>query len=542
VNGPRAVLAGSLALLLAGAAAAQPGTVIVVPLEGRDSAPDSAWIAHAVAEFLPRDLAFLGVAAIDGDERRRALAALEIPNAPMTLASSIRVAEALSAQRLVTGHYRAAGGTVELSLRLMDVERGTLSAPLFASGRVEALRDLLRGLAWDIALAGPTRPARTRQELRGRDASVPFPALRAYSEAQRPGDAPARIKLLRHALGLAPGWDDAELSLGLLLLQTREFGPALESLNQVAPEGPGGRRARFLQGVALYELGRYQEAAGRFSALARESPGAAVLNNHALALLRAALQGARGAAVVPSATLARGGRPSQVLRAAAELEPDAADVLFNLGLALYCEGDDAAAAFFLRGRVASAPGDVHARVVLSWALGRAGQAAEAEAVWQSVAALAPGYEGLAAADVGRRFERLRLSETAPALAKEARSDAELAATHAARGERLLEAGDAATALAELTRAAYLDPYGARIHRLLARAQRARGDHEKAVTELRMSLWCRDDAAVRVELGALLLDLGRADEARREVEGVLAAEPAHAGARALLERLNARRAR
>lgn len=536
-----AAAAAALAGILGGAVPARAGTgaVIVVPADGRDTGAELAWVAHAVAETLPRDLAFLGLAAISGEERRRALATLEIPNAPASLATSIRVAEALGATRLVTGSYTVQGATLKLSLRLTDVERGTLSAPLLASGPLSSLRELLHGLAWDIALSGSTRPLRTRDELRARDARVPFPAFRSYCEALRPGDAPARIKLLRHALALAPGYDDAELALGELLVQTREFAPALRALSAVGPDGTRARRARFLQGLTLYELGRYAEAAAMWGRLAGEAPGAAVLNNHALARLRAALAAApRGTGSLPAAAFgAEAERPSRALRAASELEPGAADVVFNLGFALFCEGDDEAAAFWLRGCVRENPSDVHARVVLAWALRRAGRGAEADEEWRTVAALAPGYESLAAPDLGRRFERLRLSETAPALVRDGRSDAELAATHAARGERLLEAGDAGAALHELTRAAYLDPYSARVHRLLARAHRTRGEDDKALTELRMALWCRDDADLRLELAGLLRDLDRAPEARQELRLLLEAQPAHAAARALLDQLS-----
>ncbi len=72
----------------------------------------------------------------------------------------------------------------------------------------------------------------------------------------------------------------------------------------------------------------------------------------------------------------------------------------------------------------------------------------------------------------------------------------------------------AGAVAELPRAALLDPYAAAPHRLLARAHRAQGDGEKAVEELRMALWCREDPTVRRELAELLRALGRAEEAKR----------------------------
>jgi tetratricopeptide (TPR) repeat protein len=510
-----------LAALVPAARAASSSAVLVVPAEGRDSAVDQAWISQAVAEVLPRDLGFLGVQAIDADERRRTLEALEIPDVPTTLATSIRVAEALQAARLVTGTYAVENGVLQLALRLMDVERGTLSSPLVASGPVESLRELLHGLAWDIALAGPTRPARTREELRRRDNGVPFSAFRSYCEALRSGDPSRRQRLLRQALKLSPGYDDAELALGALLLQTREFQPALEVLAQIGPEFPGQRRARFLRGVALYEAGRYQEAANLYAALSSEAPGASVLNNHALALLRAG---------------ASSPKSSQVLRAALAIEPGAPDLVFNLGWALLWEGQGEEAAFWLRGLRREDSRDLHARVVLTWALRRAGRAVEADAEWAAVLAQASAYAALAMPEPGRRFERLRSSEAAPALAREARSDAELSATHAARGEKLLESGDAVGALAELTRAAYLDPYGARVHRLLARTHLARGERDKAATEFAMSLWCRDDPAVRLEWASVLRDLGQLAEARAQARAVLASVPGHPAALELLAAL------
>ena len=82
------------------------------------------------------------------------------------------------------------------------------------------------------------------------------------------------------------------------------------------------------------------------------------------------------------------------------------------------------------------------------------------------------------------------------------------------------------------RAAYLDPHAPRVHLLLGRAQRRRGDREKAVSELRMSLWCRDDEAVRMELALLLKEMGREAEARTEARRVLETDPANEAARKL----------
>jgi tetratricopeptide (TPR) repeat protein len=289
----------------------------------------------------------------------------------------------------------------------------------------------------------------------------------------------------------------------------------------VAVASPANRQARFLQGVALVELGRYREAAGLYAGLAGEEPTAAVLNNHAVALLRAGT----GAGV----------QPSDELRRAVEMAPGHWELPFNLGWALLAEGDAEAATFWLRGVVQQQPKELQPRVALAWALRRSGHGDEADEEWKQVLAKAPSFEALQAPDLGRRFERLLSSERLIAPDPEDRSDAELGAVHLGRAAKLEEGGDQEAALRELMQAVYLDPYGARGHLLLARAYRSAGEGEKAVSELRVSLWCREDPGVRLELASLLRERGLGTEARAEAQRVLKAEPANAAAREFLEK-------
>ncbi|HEY8148574.1 MAG TPA: hypothetical protein VIK51_06685, partial [Vicinamibacteria bacterium] len=139
-------------------------TLLVLPLEASGGAMEP-WVSEAFADQLPRSLTQLGVPAVSRAERLQAEAALEIPDVPLSRATSVRVAEALGATRLVTGTYAIEGGRMTLALRLLDVERATLSAPLISSGPIEGVMDLIDRLAWDVALAGPTPPAQSRDAL-----------------------------------------------------------------------------------------------------------------------------------------------------------------------------------------------------------------------------------------------------------------------------------------------------------------------------------------------------------------------------------------
>jgi tetratricopeptide (TPR) repeat protein len=503
-----------LALLLA----LVPGTVVVLPPDP-PAAGAEPWIAELVADQLPRTLSDLGVPAVSRADRLRAQAALEIPLVRVTRATSIRIAEALGATRLVTGAYTVEAGKLSLSLRILDVERGTLSAPLVAAGPLESASSLVDSLAWDVALAGPTRPATSRDALLAREPAVPFEALRSYGRGLAARDTGNRAKLLRHALALSPTFHVARLALGRLQLDQREFSVAQDTLARIPDNASVARRARFLQGVAMLEVGRYREAAALYGTLATTDPSAAVLNNHALALLR----GGGGTH-----------KASDVLRKAVELSPDSMDITFNLAFALLLEGEADAAEFFFRSLSRQAPLDRHIRVLLAWSVAKAGRAADAEKEWKGVVALAPSYATLTTPDLTRRFEKIQLSERPLDLGKETRSDTEVATSLLLRAQRIFESGDQEGALQEATRAAYLDPYNPGIHSLLGRIHRARGQFEPALNEFRMSLWSRDDAGVRVEVALLLREAGRLAESRAEAEKALRLDPSREDARRLAQ--------
>ena len=502
------------ALLLA----ALQGTVLVLPPDAPAGRPE-AWVAELVADQLPRSLAFLGVPAVERADRLQAHAALEIPLVSLTRATSIRMAEALGASRIVTGAYSADGGELSLSLRLLDVERGVLSAPLVAKGPIDTAADLVDGMAWDIALAVAPPPARTRDELFAQRNGVSFAAVKMLAEGLGARGPTARIRTVRRALTLAPAFHPARLALGRLLLEQREFSAAYETLGRIPAEAPVWRSARFLQGVALLEVGRYREAASLYAALGAAQATSAVLNNQALALLR---DGDRGT------------RAAEVLRQAAGMSPDSLDIAFNLGWALIVEGEPDPAAGVLRDLAARAPLDRQARLLLAWALGLAGRTAEQDEEWKAVAALAPGFETQTRPDLTRRFERIRASEHPFEAEKDTRTAAELAASLLGRAQRLHESGDTEGALKEAARSAYLDPYNRRTHLLVARLHRLRGDHERSLNEFRMFLWSNDDAGVRVEVAQLLREMGRGPEARLEAEKALKLDPANEQARRLLE--------
>jgi tetratricopeptide (TPR) repeat protein len=492
--------------------------VVVAPPENETPAAEPNWIGEMVSELLPRSLALLGVTTVDRDDRLRAQAALDLPLVPLTRATSIRVAEALGAARLVFGSYSVKDGTLTLTLRAMDLQRARTSDPVVARAPVRHAGDLVHGMAWDLAAVLGAAPVVSRDQFAGRRPQATYEALEAFGTALTSRKPALQARYLRRALAASPQFHEGRLALGRVQLDGSEFSAAQSTLARVPASAAVARDARFLQGIAQLEIGRYVEAAAVYADLAAEKPTAAVLNNQGLAALRDAHR------TQPA---------SGLLRRALDYAPDSFDVAFNLGWALLLEGDPGAAEFFLRGLVRRDPLEGHARVVLTWALRKAGRSEDAEKEWKGVLAIAPNYAPLDTPDFGRRFERILPSEHLRPEDRSERTNAEVAASLIGRAERRLAGGDADGALRELGRAAYLDPYAQRVHLLLARAYRAKGDRERAESELRMTLWSQEDPRVRAELAALLKEMGRAGEAKKEAEKVLKMDPANETARGVL---------
>src|SRR4029450_9745840 len=146
------------------------------------------------------------------------------------------------------------------------------------------------------------------------------------------------------------------------------------------------------------------------SGLAKKEPTPGVLNNYALAVLRDP---------VPNSLKA-----SDILRQALALDPESVDLAFNLAWALLAEDDPSGAAFHLKNLTKVVPLDKHTRVVLAWALRRAGRNQEADREWQGGIGLAPGFETLRVPHLSRRFARIMRTERPFELARESRSDAQ----------------------------------------------------------------------------------------------------------------------
>lgn len=353
-------------------------------------ASPTAWACAYVSARMPRVLALMGDDTVSAEETRAARKRLSLAEVVLTRASSLTLARALGASRLVTVRCLdgASGTTVEA--RAFDTETPS------AGETIRVLRPLAEiGNAIDQVASRLVPAAKT--------VAFRSPSAQALSKA---GPALGRENAAERALGLRLALDsdpdsiDLRLSTVEALIAARDFDAAIR-LTTVAPEANTplalARALRFQGGAALLEAGRYAEAKELFEALRRERETAAVLNNLGVARFRLRDPDASGL----------------FERAAFFTDHRQKDVAFNRCLALLFESKADLAVPALDARLKADPTDVRARLLRVWALRSLNREAERGEEWDRLMAVSPSFSSLGIPDLARRLERIFFFERSP---------------------------------------------------------------------------------------------------------------------------------
>jgi tetratricopeptide (TPR) repeat protein len=510
-----------------------PGRILVMPFENVTREARIFWLSEASAVLLSDDLAALGSNPIARPERQDAFERLQVPPAAtLSDATVIRIGQLVGADRVVLGTLQLEGDALVVHARSIELEAGKVQADVTERGPLPDLYATFERVARKIAPAS----GRTSDEVERQH--PPVAAFENYIKGVLAATPETAIGFLNAALALQPGFDRARLALWDTYTDEGEYDLALAAVRPVAAASPLGRRARFLAGLSLIELKRYDDAFTTFKTLADARPDAAVLNNLGVVQVR------RGS--TPQSGLA-----TYFFNKAAEADPEDADYEFNLGYAYWLEHDAQAAAYWLREAVRRRPADGEAHYVLGVALSSVGSTAEAArekelarrlsssfAQWEKRPAADPIPKGLER--IKTQIELLHARRLDATIAHtEQKDQQELARFYLDSGRRLYDRENDREAVAELNRALYLSPYLAEAHLLLGRIHLRNGRTAEAIDAFKISIWSEDKAAAHAALGEAYRLNKDAAAARAEAERALALDPASADAKALLARLDAR---
>ena len=512
------------------------GRILVMPFDNPTREPRLHWIAEAASLLIADELNARGVPAIRRAERVNAFEQLQLPaNATLSRATVIKVGQVVRASEVIVGSVRLDGEDLVLEAHSVKIDVGRVQPPVTERGPLEEVVELFERLSAQIASNAPVRGERGERP--------PLEAFEAYVKGLMAESAATRATFLEDAIRLHPEYHRAYLALWAVRHDQADHAGAVEAVRAVPESSTLARRAKFLEGISLLELERFDDAFDAFEASAAgaaPSFAAAALNNMGVVQLR------RGA---PSSK----GVPTYFLTRAADADPGDADILFNLGYAYVLEKNPKGAIYWLREALRRDPGDAEAHYVLAAALQASGSSVEGARERELARQLSSRLDDLErqAADekrsVASGMERvredpelragLRSEELIVSSAQKEQQD--LAVFHLERGRRLFEREEDREAMTELRRAIYLSPYEAQAHLLIGRIHVRAGRPAEAVEALKISIWSRETVEARIALAEAYVRQQNLAAARQELERALILDPESVEAKRLLASLPVR---
>jgi tetratricopeptide (TPR) repeat protein len=524
---------------------AQQGIYLVFPFENAGASPRLDWLGEGLEELTIQRLSAAGQQVYSHEGRAGELERSGLlPNAKLSRASMLRIAQNLDADFVVFGRFSSDGQSLSVESQVLRVNPTRLLPAVRETGPLNSLMELHLRLLWRLLSANDHAYSRTLEDFSKVQRPLRLDAFEHYVRGLMAGDDDVRLRELREAARLEPEWPDPDFAMGDAYYARRDCDSALIWFAKVPKTHDRYVEAVFATGVCRLQMNQPDRAEEVFvslqEALRNNMVSGAdlpeILNNLALARAR---QNKTQAAISD-------------LRRAAELDPDEDDYPFNKGLLALGTGDYAAAADDFREAAAREPDNAENRSFIILALEKAGKKTEADEERESAAETfgpdaVPAIRLDAKKDTLAHLERVRTELDTTALRLEIVSAGEAAnataaagsgtpATHIRRGHQELSAGRVDAAESEFHAALAADAGSASAHNGLAEVYRRRGKLDDSAKELQSSLEIRDSAAVRTTLARIYLEQKKLDLARAEVERALKLAPKYGDAKALLEHL------
>ncbi len=511
-------------------------SLLVFPFENLSPRADLNWISESFAQVLSTRLPQPDNYVLDRDERNAAYAQLGIPaDAPLTLASQIKVAQTLGVDWAVVGNFNLTENQLVAHAQLLFVKQLKLSRPLEVSGALTELVELQTRLAWRLlATHDPDFTAGSEDDFRRSFHDIHLDAFENYVRGLVATDNAARLHFFTEAERLDPTDHRATFALGRFYFEQKDYANSALWLGKIEPADPAYNESLFLHAVDEFFLGHESAAEEEFETLEKVLPLDEVLNN--LGVMEA-----------------RRGRYDEALanfERAYRSNPSDVDFCFNRGVALWHEGRYADAAESLQAAVRADPNDSESHTLLAVVLGRLGnhEAEQAELEWLAqhevgAAAERPG-DVLPTPRIKKTYDgrAFRLLDLALHNAMEEHlanaSPQEHIDVHFAQGRKFLAESRFGEAERELTEVVTLSPSDPQARLLLAQAFAGEGKDQDAVREFQASLKLKDSAEARLSLARVYLSMNQPELARTQGQAALQLDPGNSEAQQFLEQIHA----
>jgi tetratricopeptide (TPR) repeat protein len=513
---------------------AQLQTVVVLPFANQSKDAGLHWMGESFAEVLEDRLKWPQLNVLGRDERLLAFDRIGIPySSSLSQASLIKIGQELDSDILVLGNFDSDGTQLKATASILDLRKNVLKARLEEKVPLDRFQEACGRLAWKIlAQFDPTFPLSLNAFLE-KFPVVPNVALENYVRGLIESDRAKQIRFFRQADKEYTNYSKAIYQLGRLYHQERDYPTSTLWLQRLLKLEGDMPEASFLIGLNHLYLKNFDKAVSEFDRLSRAIPSSKMYTNLAIAL---SLTGSKEAA-------------SEGFGKAIAGDPSEADYEFNLAYHQWKTGDFSGALKNLTAFTERNDSDAEVQYLLSKcyrAIGRIEESTAALALAQELNPKIEGWENKRQMpDLFRiqtefdaaSFRQLQLhlrqtqesKKSAASLKNRSRDEFEPL-------QEMMAAKRFDEAEKWLSHMIQREPSSARAHLLMAQVLEARGERERAIPELRASLWLKEDTSVRLRLSQLYLALQRHQEAEMQARKILEIEPGSQAARDILAKV------
>jgi tetratricopeptide (TPR) repeat protein len=369
-----------LGLFLWGNAVVRAEAILVIPFFNESGEENIDWIGESIAETVHESLASQNVLVLSRDDRLEAYRRLSIrPNAILTHASIIKLGEALDASQVIYGRYlissspevKATPGplpaatpaapavsprdSLRIAARILDLKHMRQGAEFEQTGALEDLASLETSLAWRCLKLIAPATAISEQEFRRDRPSVRLDSIENYIRGLLAPAPDQQHRFFTQAVRLDPRFSQPCFQLGKMAWEKKDYTVAVGWLEKVSRADSHYLEANFLLGLCRYNTGDFSGAEKSFAIVAGWLPLNEVIND-----LGAAQSRLRSSTALES------------FRRASEGDSLDPDYRFNVGYALWKQGDFTAAAESFRALLDRSPDDAEAVLFLGRCLKKDG--------------------------------------------------------------------------------------------------------------------------------------------------------------------------
>jgi tetratricopeptide (TPR) repeat protein len=363
---------------------ARADTYLVLPFFNLSKSANLNWIGESLAETLREALSSEGLMALDRDDFVEAYRRLAIrPYSLLTTASVVKIGEAVDAEQVVFGGFdlkpvpdssAKSRGSLQITARLLDLKHMKQGPELREVGALEDLAALQGHLAWQLLRYLKPQGAPSEAEFRERHPGVRVDAIENYVRGLLAANPDEEHRFFTQAARLDSHYSQPCFQLGRLLWKKKEYKPAADWFQRVAPADVHYHEANFFLGLCRYYTGDFAGAQAAFESVARIVPLNEVYNNLGAAEFRI-------------------NHPDALANFRKALEGDESDPAyrFNVGYALWRQGDFQAAAQQFRAVLELTPNDAQAGLLLA-RCGNGSGSRQGEARTEGLERLKTNYE------------------------------------------------------------------------------------------------------------------------------------------------------